>query len=124
MTDREKLVELIFKSLCRHIHKSCKLAENIADDLIANGVTVRQMQKPLTVEAMKELWEKCNSEIVWLEDYTGMTLDVRIWTINTQEVWFEKDVNEIYAPLSTHGQKWRCWAEKPTEEEREAVEWE
>ena len=42
MDVKEKLVELIFKSLCRHIHKSCKLAENIADDLIADGVTVQQ----------------------------------------------------------------------------------
>ena len=39
---REKLVELIFDSLCRHIDKSCKLAENIADDLISNGVTVQE----------------------------------------------------------------------------------
>ena len=42
MEVREKLVELIFDSLCRHIDKSCKLAENIADDLIANGVTVQE----------------------------------------------------------------------------------
>ncbi len=42
MDIREKLVELISKSLCRHIHKSCKLAENIADDLIADGVTVQE----------------------------------------------------------------------------------
>ena len=42
MDVREKLVELIFASLCRHIHKSCKLAENIADDLITNGVTVQE----------------------------------------------------------------------------------
>ena len=42
MDVREKLVELIFDSLCRHIDKSCKLAENIADDLIANGVTVQE----------------------------------------------------------------------------------
>ena len=40
MDVREKLVELIFDSLCRHVDKSCKLAENIADDLISNGVTV------------------------------------------------------------------------------------
>ena len=40
MDVREKLVELIFDSLCRHIDKSCKLAENIADDLISNGVIV------------------------------------------------------------------------------------
>ena len=38
----EKLVELLFSSLCRHIDKSCKLAENIADDLISNGVAVQE----------------------------------------------------------------------------------
>ena len=42
MDVRGKLVELIFDSLCRHIDKSCKLAENIADDLISNGVTVQE----------------------------------------------------------------------------------
>ena len=42
MDVREKLVDLIFDSLCRHIDKSCKLAENIADDLISNGVTVQK----------------------------------------------------------------------------------
>ena len=42
MDVREKLVELIFDSLCRHVDKSCKLAENIADDLISNGVTVQE----------------------------------------------------------------------------------
>ena len=39
MTDREKLIELIGESLCNHLSLSCKLAENIAADLIANGVT-------------------------------------------------------------------------------------
>ena len=42
MDVRGKQVELIFDSLCRHIDKSCKLAENIADDLISNGVTVHE----------------------------------------------------------------------------------
>ena len=42
MDVREKLVELIFDSLCRHADKSCKLSENIADDLIAHGVTVQE----------------------------------------------------------------------------------
>ena len=46
MDVREKLVELIFDSLCRHIDKSCKLAENIADDLISNGVTVHESGCP------------------------------------------------------------------------------
>ena len=42
MDVREKLVELLFSSICRHIDKSCKLAENIADGLISNGVTVQE----------------------------------------------------------------------------------
>ena len=42
MDVREKLVDLIFDSLCRHIDKSCKLSENIADDLLSNGVTVQE----------------------------------------------------------------------------------
>ena len=42
MDVREKLVELIFDSLCHHIDKSCKLAENIADDLLSNGVTMQE----------------------------------------------------------------------------------
>ena len=42
MDVREKLVEIIFDSLLRNIDKSCKLAGNIADDLIKNGVTVQE----------------------------------------------------------------------------------
>ena len=67
MDVREKLVELIFKSLCRHIHKSCKLAENIADDLIADGVTVQecghwvsyQSDEPYGCMNYKE-WYRCS----------------------------------------------------------------
>ena len=34
---RERLIELIKDSLNRHIGKSCLLAENIADELLADG---------------------------------------------------------------------------------------
>ena len=54
MDVRENLVELIFDSLCRHIDKSCKLAENIADDLISNGVTVRENVE-ISDELLKQL---------------------------------------------------------------------
>ena len=37
---RDRLIELTKASLIRHIDKSCKLAENIADDLLENGVIV------------------------------------------------------------------------------------
>jgi hypothetical protein len=35
---RERLIAIIKDSLFRHIDKSCNLAENIADDLLENGV--------------------------------------------------------------------------------------
>ncbi len=54
MDVREKLVELIFDSLCRHVDKSCKLAENIADDLISSGVTVQENVK-ISDELLKQL---------------------------------------------------------------------
>lgn len=37
---RDRLVELIKSSLMKHIDKSCKLAENITDDLLSEGVKV------------------------------------------------------------------------------------
>ena len=37
---RDRLIELVKGSLAKHIDKSCLLSENIADDLLANGVIV------------------------------------------------------------------------------------
>lgn len=45
MTDEEvrrRLVELVEASLFRHIDKSCLLSENIVNDLLKNGVTIRE----------------------------------------------------------------------------------
>lgn len=67
MSDREKLVELIAKIQdygYKTVHEENVMymrtitAEELADYLLAHGVTVREPQKPLTVEAMKELWGK------------------------------------------------------------------
>ena len=37
---RDRLIVLVKESLMKHIDKSCLLAENIVDDLMANGVIV------------------------------------------------------------------------------------
>ena len=37
---KDRLTEIVKSSLIKHIDKSCKLAENIADDLLDNGVIV------------------------------------------------------------------------------------
>ena len=36
MIDRDRLIEIVKDSLMKHIGKSCNLAENIVDDIIAN----------------------------------------------------------------------------------------
>ena len=36
MIDRDRLVKIVKDSLMRNIGKSCNLAENIVDDIIAN----------------------------------------------------------------------------------------
>ena len=38
MTDRDRLIAIVKDSLIRNISKSCKLAENITDDLVNEGV--------------------------------------------------------------------------------------
>lgn len=39
---KQRLIELVKASLFRHIDKSCLLAENIVNDFVANGVTIRE----------------------------------------------------------------------------------
>ncbi len=37
---RDRLIKIVKESLIRHIDKTCKLAENITDDLLSEGVIV------------------------------------------------------------------------------------
>ena len=63
---RDRLLEKIKDSLNRHIGKSCLLAENIADDLLENGVIVPP------VEIGQELWDiHYNKPRKWEVCYIG-----------------------------------------------------
>ncbi len=89
MDVREKLVELIFDSLCRHIDKSCNLAENIADDLISNGVTVKENVE-ISDELLKQLKK---SPITTWEEEPSIEI-VKEW-ISVDERLPEEKVNCI-----------------------------
>ena len=52
MSEKERLIELIKRSLMKHIDKSCKLADNIANDLLENGVIVPPVKVGQTVYAI------------------------------------------------------------------------
>lgn len=72
---RERLVELLKASLNKHIGKSCLLAENITDDLLANGVIVPP------VKTGQELWDiHYNRPRKWEVVYLGF--NGKEWHIN------------------------------------------
>ena len=127
MTEREKMLEIL-QGLCikEKIGEGLTMREKfeqIADQLIANGVTVKEPQKPLTVEELKRM-DGCP---VWCETEATRTPYV------VKQIMIDK-VDAIFCALGSeypiffnvdgYGQTWRCWAEKPTEEERQAAEWE
>ena len=129
MNDRGKLGNLIAESASISAYKrggeweySLNLDE-IVDHLLAHGVTVREPQKPLTVE---EVYAKQN-EIMYLE-YAQNKLEefpVLLTFFGAFYAEFEKyGGEEADFLIDEYNYKWRCWAEEPTEEERKNAKWE
>jgi hypothetical protein len=131
MTDREKLVKLTLLiddvaegTIIRRGGEwvSAVNSEEIAAHLLDHGVTVKEPQKPLTVE---EVHAKQN-EIMYLE-YAQNKLEefpVLLTFFGAFYAEFEKYGGEgADFLIDEYNYKWRCWAEKPTEEERKAAEW-
>lgn len=136
MTDREKLVSLLgainsaayIKIPTKSGFSISKFGEDyIADYLIAHGVTVREPQKPLTVE------ETLEKRVVYLE-FRHLVLQEPVVMFRAWNEWEDAEIihydrfgsqySNIDCPESDYNKTWRCWAEKPTEEERKAAEWE
>lgn len=129
MTDREKLINLIMQRFDWQIAPETEYKiiinanlEEVVDALISHGVTVREMQKPLTLEELRRIEE----QPVWCEtEATRTPCVVKRSLIDKEDAIFYALGSEcpIFFSIETYGQIWRCWAEKPTEEERKAAEW-
>ena len=124
MTDREKLVGMIDHISEGHVVNLMQSggAEELADYMISNGVRVEEMQKPLTVEELvkppKVVYVECT---FFVEMHAALT-DCLYETppcLGIQFVGFYEKFK-----IEQYGKTWRCWGEKPTEEERKAAEWE
>lgn len=115
MTDREKLKKLVRGCIGNH---GFVTPLELVDYLIANGVTVREMQKPLTVEELQE------DTVCWYEEHNDNIVPVEIGRCtNFIGVYYIGGDFPIVEKKWEYGKTWRCWAEKPTEEERKAAEW-
>lgn len=126
MTDREKLLDIINTRL---EITGWITPDEMVDLLIANGVTVREMQKPMDLVDAIEAYDP-----VWIEySLTFMDMEViKIYPIDylnrrffADGTLFGERIKEksILLQKDDYGKTWRCWAEKPTEEERKAAEW-
>lgn len=119
MADREKLAELIksAKAAMRGKEFTCNMEREYftAEYLIGHGVTVKEPQKPLMLEEVKNI----RDVIVWAELVSGELFPARIDGTrlkNLEHVW------EVVR--SSYKKGWRFWANRPTKEERMAAEWE
>ena len=122
MTNREKLKKLVLGCIG---DRGWATQPELVDYLIANGVTVKELQKPLTLEEVKE------KKAVWVEtkiedeDLYPALLCGRSYKYFSEFCTnVGKDEGFVLRDNDEYGVAWRCWTEKPTEEEREAAEWE
>lgn len=128
MTDREKLVEIVCNAIqevdcishCNH--PPCYKVHHVVDELISHGVTVKEPQKPLTVEEAAG-----TNEPVWYEYYKhpiAIPADVVYsHSVPFLEVHKLGSLSILSMREDAYGKTWRCWAEKPTDAERKAAEW-
>lgn len=129
MTDREKLLRLIDEVAEGMLIQRCGElvctinSDNIADHLLAHGVTVKEPQKPLTVEEAAG-----TNEPVWYEYYKhpiAIPADV-VYSHSAPFLEVHKlgAISVLSMREDSYGKTWRCWAEKPTEAERKNAKWE
>ena len=131
----------------RKVWNAC--AECYNDDCGVNGPYV--IEYPTEEEAIAEalnralrryeppirpltLWEARNADYCYFESNTKGTstqvvllgMDKAVGRdIYVELLEFGEDVEYCeYANLEGYGKTWRCWPRKPTDEEREACEWE
>ena len=83
MTDREKLVEIVCQAMqevdcIEHCnHTPCYKVHHVVDELIAHGVTVKEMQKPIAETDLGKYLDTA----VWFEEF-GVVWNVCLcfWT--------------------------------------------
>ncbi len=129
MTDREKLGKLLAESASITAYKRggeweySLNYEEIIDHLLSHGVTVKEPQKPLTVEEAAG-----TNEPVWYEYYKHPIAIPADVVYSHCAPFLEVHKLGSLCVLSkredTYGKTWRCWAEKPTDAERKNAKWE
>lgn len=95
----------------------------VSQDLVLRLITLLKERLPrlMTLEEVDEY-----DKALYLEDRSMGIVRVYFWVCTTDTgaerfVDFDADT-EDYSP-SKYGSTWRCWSDKPTEEQRKAAKW-
>ena len=80
----------------------------------------KPMQKPLTLEDVLKIDDY--GEAWWVEYEAGFVTPTIL--NNDYHQYGEQILDGFTFELADYGKTWRCWANKPTDEEREAAAWE
>lgn len=86
--------------------------------LEAHGLQFGAIQEPLTRETLIYLPE----DPVYLEFKRGGPIIPKI--ANRYEWGFLHWTDNMKSDMDTYGKTWRCWAVRPTDEERSKAQWE
>lgn len=130
MTEREKMLEIL-QGLCikEKIGEGLTMREKfeqIANQLIAKGVTVKEPQKPLQLDELKE--HEGQFILLEMKDRSNWRAfePAKIDFVKRDITYFYciGSEEEFYYENVFYNVEWRCWAEKPTEAERQDAEWE
>lgn len=118
LIDREKKDKI--EQLICNIRTMYGSFEQVVDYAIKHGMTVRERQKPLT------LLEATSVDYCWIEAAgiglrpCSCVIAPNGWSVEVQGV----GGNPYWLAPQKYGYAWRCWAERPTDEERIKAEWE
>jgi len=88
--------------------------EQLRNDLYA--WVGKPVNKPLTLDVVNEYVKDAYAAPLWFE-YRDHSITSDWWKSIGFLVAF------LHLPDEVYGKTWRCWASKPTDEERRAAEW-
>lgn len=94
-------------------------ANKTSDDLRSK---LAEYEKPLVPLTLDDILKLDDTGDAWWVEYKGGNLTPTILT-NDCHQYGEQILHGYVLKLYDYGKTWRCWARKPTDEERKAAKW-
>lgn len=100
------------------------ISKEQAHDEIKEAALRRPLQKPLTLEEMRALIDTDDDVVTYCEGLDDPHTYATIWYLGSYVDRAGGPSNNRILAWDKYGKRWRAWAQRPTDEEREAAPWE